>query len=224
MAPFVVILLIGNIFVYYGLSRQNADIKKDISELKDGLKKQQENTKNLQNLVTFNWKEYKNDKFGFSFKYPKYANVCDNTMDYNEKINATVKTEKAELNLYIGAGGNPEFCGTSAIPPIFVTIEKNINNYKTAEEAFYKEFPDINKSLNNQFDHLNIAKADAYGGKIAYKLDNSRFTRENGYGIIILKNDYIIKFSDTVYDEIFDNKEIGNKSLFDATISTFYSY
>jgi len=216
----VIILLIGNIFLYSTLNKQNSDIKKDILDIKKEQLNQQASQKEaLQNLVTFNWKTYQNDKFGFSFKYPEYMNICDNTIKHNEK--AMEETEKVELELRITNGSELDPCNTGTIPPIYITIKKNINNYKTAEAAFYKEFSDIDKSLNNQFDRLDVGKANAYGGNIVYKITEPRFTREENYGIIILKNDYIVKFSDTVYDAIFDDIRSGNKPIFDAIISLF---
>lgn len=232
----IIVLLIGNGFLYFNLNKQNSGIKKDISDLKQEQisrqADQKEKLENLQNLVTFNWKEYQNDKFGFSFKYPEYVGVCDNTADYKEK-NETVENKKnIQLNLMIGANGEIEACGainnissaSNSIPPLFITIEKNTNNYKTAEEVFYKdftEFSNIDKSLNKQLSRFDIAGSEAYGGRVIYEIANPNIIRQDSYGIIILKNDYIIKLSDPIYDEVFTNTRSGNKPIFDAIISSF---
>ncbi|MBU3964786.1 hypothetical protein KKG29_01505 [Patescibacteria group bacterium] len=208
LIPTIIILLISNIFLYSNLSKQNSDIKKEqISQNK--------NLQNLQNLVTFNWKEYQNNEFGFSFKYPEYVNICNELTDSKKK-------EGIELYLGIRPFGSLDTCNSGDVPTLHIVAKKNINNYKTSEEAFYKEFPDIDRSFNASLGYLEINKADAYGGKIANKITDSHTTRSDAYIVIILRNNYVIEFNDTWYDEIFENRRLGDKPVFDNIISSFY--
>jgi len=240
LIPAIIILFIGNIFLYANLSKQNSDIKKDISEIKreqiDQQTSQKESIENLQNLVTFNWKEYQNDEFGFSFKYPDYVNVCDETTK-------TQDVEKTELNLGIRVGynGMPDTCDTRDNPSIHIIVKKNTENYKTAEEAFYKELsmdytspdPFYNKELQeiypslvkNNFTYFKISGLSAYGGMIVFSkpTSSSGITLMENYKVITLKNDYIIKFSTEDYLRVDGkNRQFGDKSILDIIISSFY--
>ncbi len=232
----IIILLVSNIFLYANLSKQNLDIKKEISELKQEQASQQANQKesleNLQNLVTFNWKTYQNDEFGFSFKYPEYANVCDETINYEG-------AEKTNLNLRIRPFLN-ETCDIKDVAPAYIIVKKNTENYKTVEEAFYKEFlkdytaPDTSYAkelqeayesvIKTNFTYFKIGGLDAFGGKIVSSKPSSdpRITSSLGYKAIILKNDYLIKFDGGFYNEVFENKKLGDKPVYDALISSFY--
>ncbi|MDP3057456.1 MAG: hypothetical protein Q8N37_02975 [bacterium] len=232
----IIVFLISNIFLYSNLSKQNLGIKKDISDLKQEQINQNENVENLQNLVTFNWKEYRNDKFGFSFKYPEYVNVCDDTLKSQDVI-------KAELNLNIRTGYNgiPDTCDTRDNPSTHITVKKNTENYKTAEEAFYKELstdytsPDsfYNKELQevysslvkNNFTYFKISGLDAYGGRVVFSksTSSSGITLMENYKVVILKNDHVIKFSTDNYLRVDGkNRQFGNKPVFDIIISSFH--
>ncbi|MBU3925426.1 hypothetical protein KKB43_06865 [Patescibacteria group bacterium] len=234
LIPAIIILLIGNVFLYSNLSKQNSDIKKDISELKQEQINQQasqkENLENLQNLVTFNWKEYQNDEFGFSFKYPDYANVCDDTINLEN-------FEKTDLNLRIRLFGDP--CDEKDVAPAYIIVKKNTENYKTVKEAFNKELlkdyatpdPSYAKELQEayesviktNFTYFKIGGLDAYGGKVVSSKPSSdpRITDASGYKAIILKNDYLLKI-DGGYEQIFEGRKIGDKSIFDAMIFSLY--
>lgn len=227
LVPVIIVLIVSNIFLYSSLSKQNSGIKKDISDLKQEQINQQAGQKeamqNLQDLVTFNWKKYENHNYGFSFKYPDYTHICDYTLTYNDLIKTIKEMEKAELIIGVGSDNKLGSCITGNTSSIEITITKNVNNYKTAEEAFYKEFPDINKSLNN---HLNYFKkmgvSSIYGGNIINQLPDERVTKAENYGIIALNGAYIIKVSDNEYEYIITDTQQGNKPIFDAIISTLF--
>lgn len=223
LAPFVIISLIGNTVVYFKLNKQISDTKKELTA-------QKEKAENLQNLVTFNWKKYQDDKFGFGFKYPDYATICDDTVNLEN-------FEKTDLNLRIRLYGDP--CDEKDVAPALVIIKKNAENYKTAEEAFNKELlkdyttPDLSYAkelqeayesvIKTNFTYFKIGGLDAYGGEIISTKPSSdpRITSSLGYRAIILKNDYLIKF-DGGYEQIFEGRKIGDKPVFDTMVSSFY--
>lgn len=225
LTPAIIIILISNAFLYYNLKNQNSDIKKEQIN-------QNENIKNLQNLVTFNWKEYQNEKFGLVFKYPDYSNICDETVNLEN-------FEKTDLNLRIRSFPN-ETCDTKDLAPAYIIIKGNTENYKTAEEAFYKELskeytspdPSYNKQLQeayatiskDNFRYFKIGGLDAFGGENISSKPSSdpRITKTSGYKAIILKNNYLIKFDGGYYNEVFENKTLGDKPVYDAIISSFY--
>ncbi len=211
LVPLVIILLIGSIFVYSNLNRQNADIKKDISELKGKLNRQQENTENLQNLVTFNWKTYQNDQFGFSFKYPEYTDICDETAKVG-----------VELNLVIHQG----VCDKKNFnaPLAQLKIKKNIANYKTAEEAFYAEEQFSTKSLNPQLNSFKINKFDAYGGKVIYEINEAKKKYTVTINVVILKDNYIIELVGNPYIETADNSHVAENSIINAIFSSLHFF
>lgn len=232
----IIILLISNIFLYSKISnfnKQNLDIKK--AQI-DQQATQKEAIENLQNLVTFNWKSYQNNEFGFSFKYPEYVNICDNT----PKTQDVVKTE-LNLSIRVGYNGIPDTCDTKDNPSIHIIIKKNTENYKTTEEAFYKELsmdytstdPFYNKELQevylslikNNFTYFKISGLNAYGGRVVFSnpTSSSGITLMENYKIVILKNDYIIKFSTDNYLRLDNrNQQFGNKPILNIIISSFY--
>lgn len=219
----IIILLIGNIFFYSNLNKQNLGIKKDILDIKkaqiDQQTSQKEAIKNLQSLATFNWKEYWNNDFEFNFKYPDYVNICDDTSKLRDTI-------KAELNLGIRTSYNgiPDSCDTRDVSPTRIIIKKNTDNYKTAKEAFYKEFSNAKLHLNYQLGYFKIAKLDAYGIILndKYTIDSGPATAKN-YEAIILKNDYLVKLSSYSYIGTDSrNRQFGSKPIFDIIISSFY--
>lgn len=213
LIPVVIILLISNIFFYSNLSKQNLDIKKEQAS-------QTESIENLQNLVTFNWKNYKNDKFGFSFKYPEYMNICNETADFQY-------IEKTELTLGIRRADNSGACDKLNTPLAQIRIKKNTENYKTAEEAFRKELSFINWSLNSQLGYLKTNQLNAYGGIIVSDSmvvinSNEQMHGIEGYDIVILKNDYIIKIYGINYGELWKTTEQlpKDKPILDTIISS----
>lgn len=219
----IIILLTSNAFLYFNSNKQNLDIKKEQIS-------QNEKIENLQNLITFNWKKYQDDKFGFGFKYPDYANICDDTVTLEN-------LEKTDLNLRIRLFGDP--CDEKDVAPAYIIIKRNIENYKTAEEAFNKELlkdyttpdPSYAKELQEayesviktNFTYFKIGGLDAYGGKIVSSKPSSdpRITSTSGFKAVILKNDYLLKI-DGGYEQIFEGRKIGDKPVFDAMISSFY--
>jgi len=219
LAPLIIILIIGNIFLYSSLSKQNSDIKKDISDIKktqiDQQAGQKESIDNLQNLVTFNWKTYQNDEFGFSFKYPEYVNICSNS----------INLEKGKLDLGIRTGGKFDTCNAGDAPTARLMIKKNTENYKTAEEAFYKEFPFTDNLLEHQYNYTKISKKDASDIKNISRLFNKEegyVIAGEGYSAIILKNGNIITMQSLSYNIANNNNRLNNKPIIDAIISTFY--
>lgn len=218
----IIVILASNVFLYFNLNKQNLNIKKDISDLKQEQADQQASQKeaivNLQNLVTFNWKTYQNDKFGFSFKYPDYATICD----FTQKLQ---NVEKTELNLVIFTWDTSGDCSKLILPAPQIIVKKNTENYKTAEEAFYKEFPLADKSLNPGLSYFKVDNINAFGGVIKSKIPESNIiSGEESYEIVILKNDYIIKFNVFEYAKVDTNQQGGSKPIIDATIPSFYFY
>lgn len=211
MAAFV-LLLTGNGVLYFKLN----NFSKDIPEIKKEQVNQKENIENLQNLITFNWKKYENDKFGFKFRHPTYADVCDETTVFQKEA------EKTDLILGIRTGDTCEdgkkYKDTA---PIHISFKQNIQSYKTAEEAFYKEFNDIDKSINQSFGYFKIGGLDAFGGRIATREEGNWITFFDTLGAVVLKNNYIVKFSGG-YKEIIGGKTEGDKAIFDAIVSSFY--
>lgn len=188
-------------------------------QLKERIKQEEEKSENLENLITYNWETYRNDEFGFRFKYPDYAYVCS----IPERMPGL---EDAELFLGIYRGESCED-GEKVIeaPTARIIIKQNENNYKTAEEAFWGEFQGhlgIDKSLNSHLGYFKINKFEAYGGEVVGKTSGTWVTTSNNYGAVILRNDYIIKISDLYYKRVVDGKLLGDKPLMDTIISSFY--
>ncbi len=211
--------------MYSNLNKQNSDIRKEILDLKQEQINQQtdqkEGLKNLQDLVINNWEGYANtnESYGFSFKYPEYASICDITEKFQYM-------EKAELNLILITYGIPGDCDNSRLvtsSPVQIIVKKNIDNYKTAEEAFYKEFTFFEKSSNPQLGYIKLAKLDAYGGAAndKYSISNIVF---GSYKAIVIKNDYIIKFSSDMYSGEIEGRQGGAKPILDTIISSLYFY
>lgn len=201
----IIFILIGE-FVY---------IKREISSIRKEQSSQRENIESFQNLLISDWKIYKNERFRFSFKYPEYGYVC------NEQ---SIEGAELFLNIYF-----KESCDEAekAMDPanLRITVKQNKNNYKTPEEAFYKEFsqefPKLDRYLNPQLGYFKIDKLNAYGGKIINKTSGTWITTSNDYGIIIFKDDYIIKISDSYYEIMQDGKFFGDKPATDAIIASF---
>lgn len=190
---------------------------------------------NLQDLVTFNWRIYQNDEFGFGFKYPEYASVCDDTLKSQDVV-------KAELNLSIRTGynGTVETCDTRDNPSTRIIIKKNSENYKTTEEAFYKELlmdytsqdhfynkelQEVYSTLNkNNFSYFKISGFDTYGGRVIFSrpTSSSGITLMESYKVIILSGNYIIKFNTDNYIRTDGkNRQSGEKPIFDNIIYSF---
>lgn len=166
-------------------------------------------------LAIFDWKGYSNDQLGFVFKYPASVFVCQ-------------LQDPAVLSLAVYHGQSCEFAKNAKDPSnIKITIAQNTRNYKTAEEAFYGEYGsyfgfDIDRSLNKELGYFKLGKLDAFGGEIVGKVQGTWVTRSNNYAAIIIKNDYIIKISDSYYDVIVDGRQSGDKAFMDVLVSSFY--
>lgn len=205
---------IGAGFWYFcNLQKQTSVFKKESSEFNTV---QQNQIDNLVNLITFDWAIYQNDKFGFRFKHPEYVYICE--MPF-------FPLEKTEL--FLGIYSGTETCKIAKEakdpPDIRIIIKKNINNYKTSEDAFYQEFPYIDKSINAHLKYFKINKFDAYGGEVlSGSKMNEWLNYSSGYGAIIFKNDLLIIISDSYYSQIYDGKQMGNKAVFDVMLDTFY--
>ena len=184
-------------------------------QLKERIKQEEEKSENLENLITYNWETYRNDEFGFRFKYPDYAYVCSKS-----------SLEDVELFLGIYRGESCEDAEKAMDPPTArIIIKQNKDNYKTAEEAFWGEFQEylqIDKSLNSHLGYFKINKFEAYGGEVVGKTSGTWVTTSNNYGAVILRNDYIIKISDWYYKRVVDGKLLGYKPFMDIIISSFY--
>lgn len=201
----IIFVLIGE-FVY---------IKREISSIGKEQTIQRENIKSLNKLVISAWQIYRNERFGFSFKYPEYAYICN-----------IQSIENAELFLNIYFKESCEEAEKAMDPAnLRITVKQNKNNYKTAEEAFYKEFsqefPKLDISLNPQLGYFKIDKFNAYGGKIINKTSGTWITTSNNYGIIIFKDDYIIKISDSYYEIIQEGNFLGDKPATDMIVASF---
>lgn len=182
----IVILLISNTYLYSNLNKQGLDIKKEqISQSK--------NIENLQNLLILSWKKYQNNDLGLSFRYPIYAEVCTERNFF----------EKTDLSLGIRLD---ETCADGEkyknVANMYITVGQNSNNYKTAEEAFYAEFLGINKNVNSDLKYFKIKDTDVYGGGIVNKADWEEPKIPDQYGLLILKNNKILKINVYNYQNI----------------------
>ncbi len=208
----IIILLIGNVFFYFNLNKRNSDFEKRISELKKEQIEQKENLKNLRELLVLSWKEYRDYDLGFSFRYPANAEVCEGGGFF----------EKTVLSLGIRFNETCAEGETSGAADMYFVIGENTYGYQTAEEAFYKEYTYINKSINPQLDYFKIGGLDAYGGGF-----NSGSSDEknilDGYKAIILKNDYIISIHGE-YESFYKGKSTGEKPIVDTVVSSFDFY
>lgn len=208
------LIILGTGFWHFrNLQKQITVIKKETLEFNTV---QQNQIDSVINLITFNWSTYQNDKFGFSFKHPEYVYVCE--MPF-------FPLEKTEL--FLGIYSGTETCKIAKEakdpPDIRIIIKKNINNYRTAEDAFYQEFQDIDISLNAHLKYFKINKFDAYGGEVVFAAKTNEWLNyAAGYNATILKNDYLIIVTDSYYNQVYDGKQLGNKAFFDAMLTTFY--
>lgn len=213
------ISLIGVVCWYFKYQHnQIFNIKKEISELK--IEREQQNQA-IKNLIIFEWGIYQNSAFNFHFKHPNYVYICDNP--YRGDSFAGVKLF---LDIYIKETCDEAKRSKDPVGMRFI-ISNNKNNYKTAEEAFYKEFilefPNLDKSLNTHLEYFKINGIDAFGGEIVNKTQGDWVARSNGYGAIILKNNYLVKISDIYYNVITGGDSIGsNKPITDVIVSSLY--
>jgi len=197
--------------LYYFLNKKIVDLK---------LEQEQQN-QNFKDLITFDWEtyQYQNNNLNLNFylKYPPSIFICQlkypNNIPLFLTINHKETCEESE---------RAKDAQTSRI-----TIEKNIHNYKNTEEAFYNEYKsyfgfDVDKSLNKNLGYFKINKFDAFGGEVVVKNQGTWVARSNNYLAVIIKNNYIIKISDSYYDVIVDGKQSGDKPLMDEIISSIY--
>ncbi|MBI4993936.1 hypothetical protein HZC33_03240 [Candidatus Wolfebacteria bacterium] len=195
--------------VYHFLNKKIVDLKTE----------QEQQNQDIKRLITFNWKTYQNKDFNLYFylKHPEYVYICDEDNRPNgiKLLLQIYVNETCEIAKQSRDGANTQFI-----------IKDNINNYKTAEEAFYSEIktlsPNFDKSLNQHLGYFKFDKFDAYGGEIINKTHGTWVTRSNNYLAVIIKNNYVIKISDSYYDVIVDGKQNGDKFLVDEIISSIY--
>ncbi len=204
----VIIAIISG--AYYSLNKKIADIKSE----------QTQQNQNIRDLITFDWETYQyqnNDlKLYFYLKHPSTVFICQ--LKYPNNV---------LLFLTINHGETCEFAERAKdAQNARIIIEKNVQNYKTAEEAFYDEIktlsPNFDKSLNSKIGYFKIDKFDAFGGEVVNKTQGTWVTRSNNYLAVIIKNNYVIKISDSYYDVMVDGKQSGDKPLVDEIISSIY--
>lgn len=192
--------------LFYFLNKKIANLKIE----------QDQQNQDIKNLVTNNWQIYQNSAFNFHFKHPDYVYMCNNPYraePYNNIklfLDIRIKETCKEAKRLKDAAG------------IRFIISDNKNNYKTAEEAFYKEFPNIDKSLNILLEYFKINGMDAFGGEVIGKTHGDWVTKSNGYGAVILKNNYLVKISDDYYNVVIGGDFYGNKPITDAIINTLF--
>lgn len=218
--PAIIILLISSALFCFNLSKQNSDFerdfKKEISELRKEQVEQKEDMENLRELLILSWKEYRDYDIGFSFRYPANAEVCEDGGFF----------EKTVLSLGIRFN---ETCaeGEESQHPaqMYFTIGENAYGYQTAEEAFYKEYAYIDKSINPQLGYFKIGGLDAYGGGFNSGSNDEKNVLD-GYRAMILKNNYIVNINGGTYEDFrfLEGKSIGKKPMVDAVISSFDFY
>lgn len=216
----IIILLIGSVFFCFNLEKQNSefekDFKKEVSELKKGQVEQEEDVKDLQELLILSWKEYRDYGLGFSFRYPPSAVVCEGAEFF----------EKTVLSLGIRLD---ETCaeGKEYRHPaqMYFTIGENTYGYQTAEEAFCGcTYHTVDKSSNPQLGYFKIGGLDAYGGGINNNPGEGNYALD-GYEAVILKNNYIINIHGG-YERFrfLDGKSIGKDPIVDAVVFSFDFY
>jgi hypothetical protein len=163
-------------------------------------------------LATYNWSLYKDDSFGFQFKYPDYVSVCPSP--YRDTSASKLRLEIRMNETCAEADSNKDAAS------ILMTIAGNANNYSSAQEAFYKEFPGT-ASSSGEIGYFKLGGLDAYGGSV--KVPNGgTWVGQSDYDAVVLKNNLLFEVSDHYYDVTVGGNPAGDKPVLDAMLSTFY--
>lgn len=164
--------------------------------------------------MTYDWAVYKNDDLGFYFKYPSYISICPASSGNIAKGGSTMIVVRLR-----------EPCNVRDIWDVSMLVEGNVNGYSSAQEAFYKVFPDIS-STSTQFDlskvgYFTLGGLDAYGGAVPVK-NNGNWVVQSNYYAVILKNNILFKISDNYYNVSVGGNPSGDKPILDTMLSTLY--
>ena len=145
---------------------------------------------------TSNWKTYQNDKFGFQFKYPAYAKVCDippahdiekdTVLDLAISMSGNCKWENfyglVSADIFIGTGN--------------VLIQDGQIDSGNLEDDFYRDgrIYGLDRSLNPNLGYVTIDGLRGYGGAVKKSISGAQeylvFLRVRGHTTDIWDRNY----------------------------------